>query len=377
MLDGTVLKKYKMRTKLSTVMKFRKSSTYNSKDIMSFERKNYKFFCLARPFYIKPMRVSDRETCKCIIHANMEYIVQSLYVNNIVFGKTLNDIIKDICCSTYAEDCLLRKCENCKNAKPHFKEYNGRIACNISSGKIAKQPNDVEAAELVTIFMSKLPILLSHEGRVLHQHHSISELKKLKANEIIVHCDFSENYSMKYAEEIQPSILELLHFVRIVKSWASSYLGPSSPYPNKLYPKWNQYHPLFERQPATQYRNKEMFCFITNHFKKHFPEVKNCHGITMRQAMAKELRMELVAFVRGPLIELCHKERTFLIWKLFSLAFKGTLKVHQVLPVKNKLYLRSLSCFTCRDFCNHFDLGSLAYENSFTSSESNEDSEEE
>nr|CAI5855557.1 unnamed protein product [Callosobruchus analis] len=26
--------------------------------------------------------------------------------------------------------------------------------------------------------------------------------------------------------------------------------------------------------PATQYRNKEMFCFITNHFKKHFPEVK-------------------------------------------------------------------------------------------------------
>nr|CAI5841606.1 unnamed protein product [Callosobruchus analis] len=101
--------------------------------------------------------------------------------------------------------------------------------------------------------------------------------------------------------------------------------------------------------PATQYRNKEMFCFNTNHFKKHFPEIS-----------ATDI-----------------EKFTSIISKQSSLAFKGTLKVHQVLPVKNKLYLRSLSCFTCRDFCNHFDLGSLAYENSFTSSESNEASEEE
>nr|CAI5839686.1 unnamed protein product [Callosobruchus analis] len=521
MLDGTVLKKYKMRTKLSTVMKFQKSSTYNSKDIMSFERKkseyirrnniikqkikdflelednsrvcpgkkefvkknkvkkqkrflsntlknlhqkfliaypnvniSYKFFCFARPFYIKPMRVSDRETCKCIVHANMEYIVQSLYVNNIVFGKTLNDIIKDICCSTYAEDCLLRKCDNCKNAKPHFKEYNGCIRLQYFQWvhltqnyfdkktqtvkrhrKIAKQPNDVEAAELVTIFMNKLPILLSHEGRVLHQHHSISELKKkLKANEIIVHCDFSENYSMKYAEEIQAFHFGgarqqiTLHTVVVYTKYESetvpeSYCTLSESLNHGPAAIWAHLRPILTNytqngintihflsdSPATQYRNKEMFCFITNHFKKHFPEVKelswNYHeaghgkgapdgigGVCKRTAdrvvsQGKDIfNLETLVNV---LKECCPgisfyvisatdiEKFTSIISKQSSLAFKGTLKVHQVLPVKNKLYLRSLSCFTCRDFCNHFDLGSLAYENSFTSSESNEDSEEE
>nr|CAI5839688.1 unnamed protein product [Callosobruchus analis] len=161
--------------------------------------------------------------------------------------------------------------------------------------------------------------------------------------------------------------------------------------------------------PATQYRNKEMFCFITNHFKKHFPEVKelswNYHeaghgkgapdgigGVCKRTAdrvvsQGKDIfNLETLVNV---LKECCPgisfyvisatdiEKFTSIISKQSSLAFKGTLKVHQVLPVKNKLYLRSLSCFTCRDFCNHFDLGSLAYENSFTSSESNEDSEEE
>lgn len=131
-LDGKGIKKYKLRTKLSTFMKFRKSSNFDNKDITSFERKKgkhtqrteiikqkikdflelednsrvcpgkkefvkkknvikeesykrktfsfkhieksipkissrlskfeNKFFCLARPLCIKPMRVSDRDT---------------------------------------------------------------------------------------------------------------------------------------------------------------------------------------------------------------------------------------------------------------------------------------------------------------------------
>nr|CAI5833528.1 unnamed protein product [Callosobruchus analis] len=184
MLDGTVLKKYKMRTKLSTVMKFRKSSTYDSKDIMSFERKKSEYIRRNNIIKQKIKDFLELEDNSPVCPGKKEFVKKNKVKKQ-----------KHIYCSTYAEDCLLHKCDNCKNAKPHFKEYNGCIRLQYFQWvhltqnyfdkkhklKIAKQPNDVEAAELVTIFMNKLPILLSHEGRVLHQHHSISELKKTKS----------------------------------------------------------------------------------------------------------------------------------------------------------------------------------------------------
>ncbi|CAH1106712.1 unnamed protein product [Psylliodes chrysocephalus] len=520
MLDGKVIEKYKMRTKLSTVMKFRKSSNFNNKNIMSFERKkgkhiqrtdiiklkikdflelednsrvcpgkkefvkkdkvtkqkrflsntlknlyqkflhaypnfkiSYKFFCLARPFYIKPMRVSDRETCKCIIHANMELIVQSLYINKIVFGKTPNDVIKDICCSTYAADCLLRKCNNCENAKPHFKEYiesellqyfqwiylkqnyfDKKTQTVKQTRKVAKQPKEVKAAELVTIFMKKLPVFLSHEGRILHQHHSISVLKKvLKANEIIIHCDFSENYSLKYAEEIQSFHFGsarqqiTLHTVvvysndgldTVTKSYCtlseSLHHGPAAIWAH-LQPILKEYtqnridtiHFLSD-SPATQYRNKQMFSFLTNHFMEHFPEVKNVSwnyhetghgkgapdgigGVCKRTAdrvVAQGKDISSFESLVNVLKECCPGISFYIInskdidtfasiiSKQNLLAFKGTLKVHQVIPVQKKLWLRSLSCFTCTDFCKHYNLGSISYEDVSPSSKTHECSDE-
>ena len=43
------------------------------------------------------------------------------------------------------------------------------------------------------------------------------------------------------------------------------------------------------------------------------------------------------------------------------LTFKGTMKVHQVVTAATKVWLRSLSCFSFKDFCNHYELGSLSY----------------
>nr|CAI5865004.1 unnamed protein product [Callosobruchus analis] len=131
--------------------------------------------------------------------------------------------------------------------------------------------------------MNKLPILLSHEGRVLHQHHSISELKKkLKANEIIVHCDFSENYSMKYAEEIQAFHFGgarqqiTLHTVVVYTKYESetvpeSYCTLSESLNHGPAAIWAHLRPILTNytqngintihflsdSPATQYRNKK------------------------------------------------------------------------------------------------------------------------
>nr|CAI5839685.1 unnamed protein product [Callosobruchus analis] len=437
MLDGTVLKKYKMRTKLSTVMKFQKSSTYNSKDIMSFERKKSEYIRRNNIIKQKIKDFLELEDNSRVCPGKKEFVKknkvkkQKRFLSNTL--KNLHQKFLIAYPNVKYNGCIRLQYFQWVHLTQNY--FDKKTQTVKRHRKIAKQPNDVEAAELVTIFMNKLPILLSHEGRVLHQHHSISELKKkLKANEIIVHCDFSENYSMKYAEEIQAFHFGgarqqiTLHTVVVYTKYESetvpeSYCTLSESLNHGPAAIWAHLRPILTNytqngintihflsdSPATQYRNKEMFCFITNHFKKHFPEVKelswNYHeaghgkgapdgigGVCKRTAdrvvsQGKDIfNLETLVNV---LKECCPgisfyvisatdiEKFTSIISKQSSLAFKGTLKVHQVLPVKNKLYLRSLSCFTCRDFCNHFDLGSLAYENSFTSSESNEDSEEE
>nr|CAI5841605.1 unnamed protein product [Callosobruchus analis] len=129
--------------------------------------------------------------------------------------------------------------------------------------------------------------------------------------------------------------------------------------------------------PATQYRNKEMFCFNTNHFKKHFPEVKELSwnyleaghgkgapdgigGVCKRTAdrvVSQGKNIFNLETLVNVLKECCPgisfyvisatdiEKFTSIISKQSSLAFKGTLKVHQVLPVKNKLYLRTNTFF--------------------------------
>nr|CAH7751031.1 unnamed protein product [Callosobruchus chinensis] len=286
--------------------------------------------------------------------------------------------------------------------------------------------------------MEKLPTFLNHEGRILHQHHAIFELKKvLKANEIIIHCDFSENYSLKYAEEIQSFHFGgarqqvTLHTV-VVYSKAGSDTVPKSycTLSESLYHGpaaiWAHLNPIVKEytqndvdvihflsdSPATQYRNKQMFSFITNQFMEHFPKVKriswNYHeaghgkgapdgigGVCKRTAdrvVAQGKDIPNFESLVNVLKEACPgiyfyvinstdiETYSSIISKQKLLAFEGTLKVHQIVPIKKTLWFRSLSCFTCTDFCNHFHLGSLSYEDvsseSNTSSESDEGSED-
>lgn len=48
---------------------------------------SYAAFCTYCPFWIHQMSVVDRETCKCIHHANFEFLVESLFANNVLNEK--------------------------------------------------------------------------------------------------------------------------------------------------------------------------------------------------------------------------------------------------------------------------------------------------
>lgn len=507
-LNGKVIKKYRLKTELSTAMKFRRTPKYLNKDITTFERKSgkrkeiadmirkkiqaflelevnsrvcpgkkefvtknkrteqkrfltntlknlyqeylrmypqlkvsYKFFCLARPFYIQPMKVADRETCKCVTHSNIELIVQSLYLNDILYQKTPADVLKNICCNYRNESCLLRECNGCKSSSPHFKEYNRTEFIsyfqwvNLKQNyfdkkskqvkqirKIAKQLQEVSKTELVTIFEKKFKLFMDHEARIVHQHNTITQLKKdLQPSEILIHCDFSENYSLKYAEETQSFHFGgarqqiTLHTVVVyskveMETKPKSFCTLSESLQHGAAAIWAHLNPILEYycdkgvdaihflsdSPATQYRNKHMFYFFASQLMKLFPQLKrvtwNYHeaghgkgapdgvgGVCKRTAdrtvaQGKDIPDFKVLF---EILEYACPGITFfaissqdidrfatLLNSGTPLSFHGTMKVHQVITEGGKLWLRSLSCFSCKKYCKHFDLGTISYKSS-------------
>jgi len=79
------------------------------------------------------------------------------------------------------------------------------VKCRESSAKLMeKMVVESSIGELIDHFTQFLPAYLQHTFTIDHQHVSMKHKRnKLEENEIVIHCDFSENYVLKYAEEIK------------------------------------------------------------------------------------------------------------------------------------------------------------------------------
>lgn len=74
---------------------------------------SYALFCRLRPFWVVPPALSDRDTCMCVIHANIDLMLTALKKAKILnFGNHQN-LLHILCCDRYSEKCLNRKCSNC------------------------------------------------------------------------------------------------------------------------------------------------------------------------------------------------------------------------------------------------------------------------
>ncbi|XP_063234925.1 uncharacterized protein LOC134537909 [Bacillus rossius redtenbacheri] len=251
----------------------------------------------------------------------------------------------------------------------------------------------------------------------------MSQLKdNLTDHEIIVHCDFSENYNLKFAEEIQSfhfggarqqismhtvvvyrkssETLETKCFCTVSCSlqhnapaiWAHLF-----PVMNVVVPDSIHTVHFLSDSPSGQYRNKSMFLFLANHIGNRFTGATNVTwnyqeagapdgigGVCKRTAdriVAQGRDLPNIDTLVDVLQEHCLGVKIFsvseteitkisdVIEKGKVLPFKGTLKVHQVKATNNpnRLSLRRLSCFNCSDKCGHYEIGTLTYEDSPTS----------
>lgn len=177
---------------------------------------SYTTFTRLRPFWVC-LPIDDRDTCACLLHTNFNLLIAALNKNNILHVKDSQNLIKEICCDKYSLDCLNRKCASCKNKTVPYEEFQNdkeiqymvweKDTKKVDTKEIKiikKKAKRSDPRNLIIELENMLPKFLSHTSNIVNQYATIKCLKEaLTTNEALIHMDFSENYSYKYAEEVQ------------------------------------------------------------------------------------------------------------------------------------------------------------------------------
>ena len=159
---------------------------------------SYSSFCRLRPFWVVEPTLSDRNTCACIKHANMERLVKKLYQLKILDIKTPSEICKSLCCNIQFKECMYRKCRVCKDRELNIMrttdqqeerisvfQWKSRMEERMLKGKVKKirltEKQKVEGSiqDILKLLKNLLPSFLQH---VFNMHYQYLEMKQLQNN---------------------------------------------------------------------------------------------------------------------------------------------------------------------------------------------------
>ncbi|XP_071052091.1 putative autophagy-related protein 11 [Onthophagus taurus] len=184
---------------------------------------SYSTFCKLRPFWVVPQKLAERNTCLCVLHENMNLLIQALWRVNILKESSTQNVLCTMCCDIRKETCLNRICQSCNTNKllfnVHPEKWNmsypyqqwttkkeervsEKTKKTILVQRTLKQKMHAKPHEIITKLNILLPKFINHSLNILHQFNEINELKRnLQEHELLLHIDFSENYCYKYPEE--------------------------------------------------------------------------------------------------------------------------------------------------------------------------------
>lgn len=400
------------------------------------ERLHYTTFIRYRPFYVVTPKINERDTiCACVRHSNISLKVLKLKKLGMIKTLNLDDLIMEIACDTNSKECMYGKCSKSKE-----KDIDTSVAeigndtiswlewelnkKNLSDGSSTKMVTKKYSKAIKTGVVNDLLADFQLEFKNFRQHyfnnrHHQSQFRtckdNLKFNEAAIICDFSENYTSKYHEEIQSmhfgasrnqvSLHTGVIYTQSAKiSFCSlspstdhdpgaiwAHLQPVIEFIRKELPKINVLH-FFTDGPCTQYKQIKNFFLITrklNEFQFRYLTwnfFEASHGKGAADGIGGAIKRQLDQNMAYG-IDITHAEEAFKFLsdktkiKLFYiseeevhlqqniindvnmsiLALKGTMQFHQVIASPdntNVIKYRDISCFCGEDqgLCECYDL---------------------
>ncbi|CAG2232244.1 unnamed protein product [Mytilus edulis] len=269
---------------------------------------SYPTFCRMRPFWVQPPKDSDRETCACKYHENMQFLVNSLHGLNCLPSKRLQEIVKMFACDINKMDCMYGRCMECKDVILQS-ETDSTINTEWFQWKTKKETRLINNQEkevtltvkekvtdsidcLIDTFSSEMQRFKVHTFNITNQFNHYRKMKEnLKENEVLIHIDFAENFLCKLSTEIQS-----MHFgaskqqitlhtgVYYTKGRTQTFCGVSDCLDHNPSAIWAFLDPILDRiinenknvdtlhffsdGPCSQYRQKGNFFLLSKEMSK-------------------------------------------------------------------------------------------------------------
>lgn len=180
---------------------------------------SYSLFTRFRPLWVVPPTLSNRDTCTCTVHENMDLQLTALKKANILTTvSNYQTMLRTLCCDRCSARCLERTCDECCSKTLPYAEFDNtksvllqQWVCKKESmidlktkkerfvTKYKKETQEILPRNLIIKLGNDMDKSFRHIFNILHQYNSIKQLKdSLSENDAIVHIDFSENFCTKY-----------------------------------------------------------------------------------------------------------------------------------------------------------------------------------
>ncbi|KAK6183523.1 hypothetical protein SNE40_010993 [Patella caerulea] len=180
-------------------------------------------FWRKKPFWITYATEKDRNTCLCKTCENMKFMSEALFRRGVISTSSLNDLVKEVVCSTNSKICMYGECGVCKQLqlKINKKDQNAPITWSqwrtkkekrkMKNGQekeiilTVKEEEHGSVADLLDKFYEHLWVLYRrHTFNISNQYNHYRKVRgTLTATQCFIHIDFAENFVGKMSSEIQ------------------------------------------------------------------------------------------------------------------------------------------------------------------------------
>ncbi|KAL2087166.1 hypothetical protein ACEWY4_018225 [Coilia grayii] len=265
---------------------------------------SYSEFCKNRPFWIIKPTVTDRDSCLCKTHANLQFMADKLAQHKMIPTRKIEDLAISLCCSPWeCAECAVKELATSTfdpgaqtswyvwKAKAEEREKKRKDGSQekFTVHLTVKEKAEGTLQSLLEDFSAGVKDKLGkHVYNIRHQYAAIRGLKEtLREDELVLHVDLAENFQCKYSSEVQAVHFGDSHHqvslhtgvaytCREVKSICSispsyrhdpsaiwAHLTPVLIYLIEKYPEATTLHVVSDG-PTTQYRSKKNFFLLTN-----------------------------------------------------------------------------------------------------------------